>query len=380
MKTKPREKTTKSGKLRRIVKIIAITLVGIIVLPIIALFVGRGVNDIRLRLPNGIREKTYIELGGVEQYINIRGADASNPVIIFLHGGGGGTTHILPVQQIVEADYTFIYWSQRDGGMTYVKSPDAELSLEIYLSDLDELVDYTTRRFNQPIILVGHSGGTRIGTLYAQAHPDKLAGYIGIGQISGADPIDEIKFIVSEAARFAREAGNEQDALRIEMLFGLWQDYFNDESSVIDTSMMEKLEELDSLINKYLPSPPQKDMTILGLLNPDFDWNSLRWELAVRMGINLGVDIDKYCEKMESAGEGFSQAPPENLDIPVVVINGSVDYATPAVFAQEYFERLTAPKKEIFILPGVGHQPWEEEGHFEIFSETLIKALAIVLN
>jgi alpha-beta hydrolase superfamily lysophospholipase len=41
---------------------------------------------------------------------------------------------------------------------------------------LDELVDYVQEeRFNQPIVLVEHSAGTLIGTLYAKAHPEKVA-------------------------------------------------------------------------------------------------------------------------------------------------------------------------------------------------------------
>ena len=57
-----------------------------------------------------------------------------------------------------------------------------------------------------------------------------------------------------------------------------------------------------------------------------------------------------------------------------------IDGLTPAVLVQEYYERLAAPKKEIFILQGVGHLPMEEVGHIEIFAETLKKALAIVLE
>jgi len=373
----------KNSRVRKIIKFSALVLASVIILPIIVLIIGRGVTNVRLRLPGGVREKGYIKLGGVDQYINIRGADDTNPVIIFLHGGGGGTTYITPFQQMVEADYTFIYWSQRDGGITYAKSPDAEIPFECYISDLDELVDYATRRFNQPIILVGHSGGSRVGTLYAKAHPDKIAGFIGIGQVAEVDFIERVKFDVSSASSVARETGNEQDVTKLEELLVVWQDYVKDHQMgvpITDADMLEKLDELEPFLFKHFPDDPAKmDNTIQGLMSPDFGWDSLRWELALR-GINLGVDIDKYYDKLESSVEDYSLLePPDNLDIPVVIINGSDDMYTPAVFAQEYFERLTAPKKELFIIQGAGHFPMEEVDYMEVFAETLKKALTIVL-
>jgi len=368
---------------RKTIRIIAIVLASIVLLPIVILFIGRGVYDVRLRLPDGVREKGYIELGGVQQYINIRGADASNPVIIYLHGGGGGTTYITPFQQMVEADYTFIYWSQRDGGITYVKSPDAEIPLECFITDLDELVDYAAKRFGQPIILVGHSGGSRIGTVYANAHPEKIAGFIGIGQVVDVDFIERVKFDTSKAASFAREKGNEQDAIKIEELLVVWQDYLKDhhiDQPITDANMIEKLDELEPFLFKNFPdNPAVVDNPIKGLMSPDFGWDSLRWELALR-GIKLGVDIDKYYEKLDMPDEDYSRfEPPDILDVPVVIINGSEDMLTPAVFAQEYYDRLTAPEKEIFIIQGAGHFPMEEVDYMELFAETLKTALKLVL-
>jgi pimeloyl-ACP methyl ester carboxylesterase len=380
MKTKPSEN---KGKSRKVVKIISIILALIILLPIIALFIGRGVNDIRLRLPGGVREKGYIELGGALQYISIRGADASNPVIIYLHGGGS-PGYILPLQQIVEADYTFVFWEQRGEGRSYIKSPDAELSLEILLNDLDELVDYAAERFNQPIIIVGHSGGTTLGIQYAEAHPDKLAGFIGIGQM--VDSSEAGRFFVKETARSARESGNEQDALEIEEIDGFLEEFWKNHPDLdyytVDDVTRAKIDKIISLLDQYdpFPSPPTRDDTVSALLSPDFDWARFRWELALR-NLDPWIDIEKVFDAQQPVAEVFGNlTPPGNLDIPVVFINGSIDGFTPAVLVQEYFERLTAPKKEIFILQGVGHLPMEEKENIEIFSETLKKALAIVLE
>lgn len=48
-----------------------------------AIFWARLVNKskISIKTENGVQEETYVELGGIEQFIRIRGEDKSNPVV-----------------------------------------------------------------------------------------------------------------------------------------------------------------------------------------------------------------------------------------------------------------------------------------------------------
>src|ERR1035441_8865574 len=41
----------------------------------------------------GVDEVSYVSIGGIEQWVTIRGEDRSNPVILFLHGGPGDVTN-----------------------------------------------------------------------------------------------------------------------------------------------------------------------------------------------------------------------------------------------------------------------------------------------
>ena len=52
---------------------------------------GRAiVADInRIVTPNGVQETFEARLGGTRQVVNVRGADRTNPIIIFIHGGPG---------------------------------------------------------------------------------------------------------------------------------------------------------------------------------------------------------------------------------------------------------------------------------------------------
>ena len=43
----------------------------------------------RIVSPNGIERATTVRIGGIDQFITIRGEDRRNPVLVILHGGPG---------------------------------------------------------------------------------------------------------------------------------------------------------------------------------------------------------------------------------------------------------------------------------------------------
>ena len=53
----------------------------------------RNARTYAITTPNGIDEATYVEIGGIEQWITIRGEDRHNPALLFLHGGPGDATN-----------------------------------------------------------------------------------------------------------------------------------------------------------------------------------------------------------------------------------------------------------------------------------------------
>jgi hypothetical protein len=41
----------------------------------------------RIQASNGIEEAAFVAIGGLRQWLQIRGEDQNNPVILFVHGG-----------------------------------------------------------------------------------------------------------------------------------------------------------------------------------------------------------------------------------------------------------------------------------------------------
>ena len=147
---------------------------------------------------NGIDEAGYIMLGGQEQYILTRGENVNNPVIIYLHGGPSSPDGYVTYgfSDYLVDDYTVISWDQRGCGRTYIHNRNVDVnndtaSFEQALVDLDQLVDYARTRFHQDkVIILGHSYGTILGSVYSHKYPEKVDTYIGAAQVIQAPNSD----------------------------------------------------------------------------------------------------------------------------------------------------------------------------------------------
>ena len=119
---------------------------------------GRNINYFNhyKMIKNGIDEETYLNLGGQEQYVLMRGTNINNPTIIYLHGGPSSPDSFVSygfTNYLVD-DYTVISWDQRGCGKTYFHNikkdtKNKSISFEQSLEDLNDLVEYALKRFNQ---------------------------------------------------------------------------------------------------------------------------------------------------------------------------------------------------------------------------------------
>ncbi|MGB7761147.1 MAG: hypothetical protein WBL61_15040 [Bryobacteraceae bacterium] len=71
--------------------------------------------------PESVKEETFVRIGGIDQWITIKGDDRNNPVVLFLHGGPGDALSPFADAMFAgwEKNLTLVQWDQRGAGRTY---------------------------------------------------------------------------------------------------------------------------------------------------------------------------------------------------------------------------------------------------------------------
>ena len=66
--------------------------------------------------PHGINSLDSVRIGGIDQWIEVRGQNVNNPILLFIHGGPG--IAFIPLagawQASWERDFTVVQWDQRE--------------------------------------------------------------------------------------------------------------------------------------------------------------------------------------------------------------------------------------------------------------------------
>jgi proline iminopeptidase len=154
----------------------------------------RIVADMRhIMSPNGVERLEKVSIGGIDQWVSIRGFDRRNPVLLMLHGGPGYVSMPLSwyFQRGWEEYFTVVQWDQRGSGKTYVSNDPAKvaptLTRERVVADTEEMILWLRKEFHKDkIFVLGHSFGTFMGLTVAEKHPEWLHAYIGMAQMTNS--------------------------------------------------------------------------------------------------------------------------------------------------------------------------------------------------
>ncbi len=151
-------------------------------------FTPRILNERGEVVPESVATLESLNVGGIRQWVLIRGQNRRNPVLVFLHGGPGMPSMYLAhrFQRPLERDFIVVHWDRRGAGKTYTEdTPPESMSVTQEVSDTVEMVNLLRTRFGQSkVYLVGHSYGSYLGMIVAQRHPDMFHAYVGIGQLA----------------------------------------------------------------------------------------------------------------------------------------------------------------------------------------------------
>src|SRR5579863_2066809 len=139
---------------------------------------------------DGIVEERFVRIGGIDQWIGIRGEHQDNPVLLILHGGPGCSYSIFtPHLRSWEKYFTVVQWDQRGSGKTFSRPGQrrgTEVSFEQLTLDAIEVVECVQARLCKGrIFLLASSIGSTFGIQVVRRRPDLFYAYIGTDQNVG---------------------------------------------------------------------------------------------------------------------------------------------------------------------------------------------------
>lgn len=302
--------------------------------------------------PNGIDETLVLDIGGTRQVVNIRGADRANPVLLYVHGGPGSVE--MPMawsfQRPWEDFFTVVQWDQRGAGRSYALNDPAKiaatLTLERVRDDAVDLIEQLRARLGKrKIFLLGHSFGSAVGLAVAQARPDLLHAYVGMGQL--IDFRENERVGMAQTLKLARARGDEAAVRAITAL----RPYPDSGPFTI-----EQADAWRQWANKYGSLAGQRP-------NADFYFDSTKLSplYTPQDRADWGKGSAFTATTMWPRLADVSFTPLTRLDVPAVLLLGRHDSTTPSSIAADWLRRLRAPSKMLCWFENSGHLPMIEE-------------------
>ncbi len=272
-------------------------------------------------------------IGGIKQYVRIKGKDVTKPLIFFLHGGPGGSLmqNIDKVSGKLQEHFVVVHWDQRETGETLKLNKTTQpLTLQLFYNDTHDLIDSLLRKFQRSkLYLVGYSWGSGLGFYIADKYPGLLYAYIPVSPV-----IDQWRSDSISLAMLKKEMGNNAS----KELAQVKAPFENAEQLYYHRKWLFKHNGKKFVSKRFVQS----------------------WAVTWFDVFSLSCDVNL-----------FHNLPVVNC--PVYFFAGEKDYNTNYTITQEYFNRITAPKKDLFLFKDAGHEL--PETHYNEFQDIIVKMI-----
>jgi pimeloyl-ACP methyl ester carboxylesterase len=322
----------------------------------------------RIVAPHGVQESYTLRIGGIDQWLYVRGQDAANPIILFVHGGPASplSPTLWQFERPMEEYFTVVNWDQRGAGKTLLTvSPDSisnTIHIPQYVSDTIEVAEAIKAKYHaKKLILMSHSWGTVLGLQAALARPDLFYAYVGIGQVINTRTNERLS--VEYGLEQAKKANNG-----------------------------EAVKELESIAPYPGTQPVTRERIIIARKWPQYYGGLTAYREDSTYFFNAPLLSPEYDAKDVAAidqGNEFTleKILPEFLDvdfthvkrfpIPVLMFMGRHDYTTPSQPTAEWLEAVRAPYKRGVWFENSAHMiPFEEPGKMLVSLVTYVRPLA----
>jgi pimeloyl-ACP methyl ester carboxylesterase len=292
-----------------------------------------------------------VQLGNTTQWIHLRGADPSNPVLLMIQQGPG-----LPMMNEIrrfeatlelEQEFTVVYWDQRGCGRSlrgHGGGDDATLSLMV--NDTVALLEILNERFSSKPYVMGFSMGATIGAFAGAQRPDLVTTLIAVG--TDVDGVAAGDSAYDFALRTARQRGQRRAIRQLEKIgppphrtvkqFGTRVRWASNYRGVTTG------QSYGAVVGNLIASLARSRDYALG--------DVLRTLRGVTLAqAALLPEINAIC----------LQRTLPVIDVPIVMVQGRLDMVAPGSAAEDYFNALASPKKQLVWFDHSAHTPQYDE-------------------
>ena len=329
-------------------------------------YLQRRVSEERaISSPDGIDSLEPVRIGGIDQWIEVRGQNVNNPILLFIHGGPG--IAFIPMassfQGSWEKHFTVVQWDQRGAGKTYASNNLEVLRRTMNVAQMEQdtvdVVNYLRNRFKQQrIFVVGHSWGSILGLWLAHEHPEFIYAFVGTGQAVSFDQNERTGY--QDTLQAARSRNNEQAVKELESIapypppipaFSKTGVLRNWESALLGPPPSEANFTNTKRILTTLVSAPEYS------LGDDLGWiRGQTLSLQTMFPQMMTLDLTKL---------GY------DFRAPIFFFEGRHDPYCPPSLIWDYSQTIKAPQKTFVWFDNSGHFPFFEEQ--QKFSDELIQ-------
>jgi pimeloyl-ACP methyl ester carboxylesterase len=316
--------------------------------------------------PSFINEESVIPVPRAELYLRFRG-NPQKSLLLNLHGGPGGFSAIdIPLMGPgLEDHFLVAYLDQRGCGKSTGTRDTSLLTIDQYLQDLDIVIDSLRHWYRRPQVnLMGTSWGGMYGFLYLLQHQEKVNAFASIdGKVNShyqnLSLIEHELQLVNNLLEgdLTPQRRTELTHIKEELLRIKTSDFsqFYEDVNLLKHVFPPKLG-----FNAYFadtskiitPEEVLADSAMLHLMN----YNPEEYEEAAR---KAGI-VNKAFRNNPVYNTLNIEPELKKIRTPTCIIQGQQDYVVGVKHGLRMFKALSGlpqEKKELHLLPEVGHSP-----------------------
>lgn len=281
-----------------------------------------------------------VEIGGIKQWISVKGLDASKPLLLWLHGGPGGSEmgYSDKFSNQLQKHFIVVQWDQRESGKTAELNHSPELSLNLIHQDVHDIITYLLMQFHkEKLFLVGNSWGGYLAIHAANQYPELLKACILVSPMIYGNESEELslQYVTQEAKKRKNNiAVNEIASIKVPF------------EQPMDTWLLRKWMFTFHGENVSRALPPEA--VFLEIVS--------HWFPIVK-------EFESYNPYTEI----------QQIDCPIFFLLGRKDYITHTEVTQKFYDQLKANTKNLYWFDA-GHMIIMEQS--KLMQETIINQIA----